>query len=432
MKRLLEKYLAACVRPAVIREKIRVVVIAGSVGKTSTKEAIGVALGGHLHGSDILIAPKNYNNEFGVPLSLLRRSAPGRSPWKWFILLLRATLMYLGLVKIGCRTAVLEYAPDHPGDLAWLIGIAHPDVAILTAIAPEHTEFFGSLEGVAEEELTIIRCLRQDDVAILNIDDPRIVSSRGETKGAVVSYGESLDATVRLIKADFIFDEALPMSSGIDTEMVVAGDLVRLRLIGVFGHPQALAAAAALSVVYALDYSMAEAVEHLMAHRGVPGRTRIIEGIKHTLLLDDTYNASPEAVVSALRDLKRVPVREGCHRIAALGDMLELGSLAHESHQQMGRAVVEHGVDMLVVCGTFAPVVAQAAREAGMKEDLIFTFPDSEQAGRFLQDRMKQGDVILIKGSQGVRMEKIVKELMAHPEQAEQLLVRQSGGWEEK
>lgn len=156
---------------------------------------------------------------------------------------------------------------------------------------------------------------------------------------------------------------------------------------------------------------------------------RLLEGVKRTWLIDDSYNSSPLAALSAVHDLSVFPVVEGAKRIAALGDMLELGSLAERAHVDMGRAVVEKGIDMLVACGTLAHIAANAAVEAGMPESSVFTFPDSREAGLFIQERLKQGDVVLIKGSQGARMERIAKELMAHPDKAEEQLVRHSKDW---
>jgi UDP-N-acetylmuramoyl-tripeptide--D-alanyl-D-alanine ligase len=199
------------------------------------------------------------------------------------------------------------------------------------------------------------------------------------------------------------------------------------------GRPQAYAVAVALAVVSAVDGDESRALERLeQGFYGMPGRTRLIEGIKRSWLIDDSYNSSPLAALSALRDLAAFPVQEGCHRIAALGDMLELGSLAESSHQEVGRAVAQNKIDLLVACGAFASIVAESAIAAGMPRDHVFTFPESREAGLFIQNRMKKGDVVLIKGSQGSRMERISKELMAHPEKAEELLVRHTKEWVEK
>lgn len=429
MKSQLEAYLAACARRAVVRERPRIIAVAGSVGKSSTKHAIGTALGAGEAGSDVRVSAKNYNNELGVPLTIFDRPAPGRSAVAWIGLLVRATLVGLGLARIGARTLVLEFGTDHPGDLKRLIAIAPPDVGVLTAIGAEHTEFFGSVENVATEELALVRALGKSGVAVLNADDARVLEGRGMTPATVVTFGEHPDAKVRLISAQIAVDEQNSDATGLDVHVVTLGLAARLRIRGVFGKPQALAITAALAVVLALDVDFHEAAERLKAFRGMPGRTRLIEGIKHTMLLDDSYNSSPLAALSAVRDLAAFPVASGARRIAAVGDMLELGPLADDAHAHLGREIAGSGIDMLVACGTLAHVVADAATQAGMPEDRVFAFAKSDAAGLFIQEKLKPGDAVLIKGSQGARMEKITKELMADPLRAAELLVRQTPEW---
>jgi len=430
MNPLIQDYFAWCARRAILREKPHVIAVAGSVGKSSTKEAVGTALGAHEEGFDVRVASKNYNNELGVPLTIFGRPAPGRSIFRWIPTLVRALLVGLGRRSIGARTLVLEYGTDHPGDLKHLLSIATPDVAVLTAIGPEHTEFFGSVDAVAQEERAIVRALHEDGVAIMNADDADVMASKAETKAKVITFGEAPDADARLVSWRVAVDPQDPDASGLDVEVAMYGSDLRFRLRGSFGKPQALAAAAAIAVAFAMDRNMHHVEARLNGHQGMPGRTRLLEGIKRTMLLDDSYNSSPLAALSAVRDLAAYPVADGCRRIAALGDMLELGTLTDQSHRDLGNAVAKSGIDMLVACGTFAHVVADAAKEAGMPEDHVFVFAKSPEAGSFIQERLKEGDVVLIKGSQGVRMEKITKELMAHPERASELLVRQGREWE--
>lgn len=429
MKDSLYSYLGSCARKAILRERPRIIAIAGSVGKSSTKEAIACALGAGEAGSSVRASSKNYNNELGVPLTVFDLPAPRRSVIAWITLLLRATACRFGFQHIGATTLVLEFGTDHPGDIDKLTHIAPPDVAVLTAIAPEHTEFFGSLEGVAKEERRLIAGLRPDGIAILNADDPEVQKARHETKASVVTFGEGETADVRLVSVTISVDEQDVASSGLDVSIVALGLAARFRIQGTFGKPQALASAAALAVVHSLDIDFHDAAERLAEFGGVAGRTRIIEGIKRTTLLDDSYNSSPLAALSAINDLASYPVAQDSRRIAALGDMLELGALAESSHADLGRSVATNGIDMLVACGTLAHVIADAAVQAGMSKDRVFVFPKSPEAGLFIQERLRSGDVVLIKGSQGARMEKITKELMAHPEHAAQLIVRQTPEW---
>ncbi|MCI0479267.1 UDP-N-acetylmuramoyl-tripeptide--D-alanyl-D-alanine ligase [Candidatus Uhrbacteria bacterium] len=433
MNGFLLRFLTWSVRRAVRRERPQIVAVAGSVGKTSTKLAAGIALGDGVPGSGVRASAKNYNNELGVPLTILGRPAPGRSPSAWIATIARAKALAVGLGNIGAKTLVLEYGTDHPGDLKHLISIARPDVAVLTAIGAEHTEYFGSIDAVAEEERDIVRALGPDGIAVLNADDPVVLATKDETKATVVTFGESPDADVRLLSYRVAVDAQDPGASGLDIHIDTYGTNTQFRITGAFGKPHALAVSAALAVIVGLDDDIHAAIQRLRErYHGMIGRTRLIEGIKRTMLLDDTYNSSPLAALSAIRDLVGYPVQDGCRRIAALGDMLELGNLSDESHRLVGKAVAEAGIDMLVAVGAMAHVVRDAAVGAGMPEDRAFAFAASPEAGLFIQERLRQGDAVLIKGSQGVRMEKITKELMAHPEHAQDLLVRQADGWEER
>jgi UDP-N-acetylmuramoyl-tripeptide--D-alanyl-D-alanine ligase len=155
----------------------------------------------------------------------------------------------------------------------------------------------------------------------------------------------------------------------------------------------------------------------------------LLPGIKNTTLIDDTYNASPASVAAALEVLKEIPKDEKSHFYAVLGDMLELGKDAAQMHREIGWKTADSGVDVVVALGPLAKNIAEGAVEGGLAREMVFHFASASDAGIFLQERIKSGDVILIKGSQGMRMERVVKELMAEPERAGELLVRQGPEW---
>lgn len=430
LQNILERYLGECVRASFEREKPFVIGVAGSVGKSSTKTAIGIALGADEVASTVVATKKNYNNELGIPLTVFGCDAPGRSPFAWGLLLMKASLSRVGILHLRAKMFVLEMATDHPGDIKYLTSIARPNVGVLTAIGPEHTEYFGTIESVAGEESMILRALDMDDVAVINADDDLVRTVATPLHRRTFSFGTSEEATARIVECRMVVDAESPDNSGLEIKLAMLGSTWNIRLTGTVGRPQAYAIAAALATVCAIDGDERLAVQRLTEQfHGMPGRMRLLEGIKRTWLIDDSYNSSPLAARSAIRDLAAFPVAGGGKRIAALGDMLELGQLAESAHADMGRAVAEYGIDMLVVCGTLAHVVADAARAAGMAEEQIFTYAESREAGRFIQEKLKQNDVVLVKGSQGSRMERIAKELMAHPDHAEELLVRHTPEW---
>ncbi len=433
MKRLIERFLGWCVRISVARERPLIIAVAGSVGKSSTKTAIGIALGAGELGTRVAVSAKNYNNELGIPLAIFGCDAPGRSVWKWLVLIAKAKLVAFGLARLRAKTFVLEMAADHPGDLAYLTRIAPPTMGVLTAVGPEHTEFLGDVDGVLKEESTVLTVLPPDGVAVINADDPLVREAANDLSAKRTAFGMAEDAIVRLLSTEVAIDAAQPASSGLDVTVCLYNVQRTFRLVGTVGRPQAYAAAAAIAVGDAMDLDVDEMVGRIADRfHGMAGRMRLLEGIKHTWLIDDSYNSSPLAAHSAIRDLAAFPVSEGGRRIAAMGDMLELGSLSEEAHRDMGCAIAENGIDMLVACGTLAHVVAEAAVARGMSSDAVFTFAKSSEAGLFIQDRLKEHDVVLVKGSQGARMERISKELMAHPEKAEKLLVRHTKDWLER
>jgi UDP-N-acetylmuramoyl-tripeptide--D-alanyl-D-alanine ligase len=156
---------------------------------------------------------------------------------------------------------------------------------------------------------------------------------------------------------------------------------------------------------------------------------RLIPGIKNTAIIDDSYNSSPVAAIAALNTLETIQIESGKHKYAVLGDMAELGAYTKEGHEKVGEYVARVA-DFLVTIGEKAKIIADSAKKNNMLEDRVFEFDNAETAGRFVQERIKEGDLILVKGSQSVRTEKVVKELMAEPLRAEELLVRQGEAWQ--
>lgn len=432
MQKTLEKFLGRCVHRTILRDKPTVVAIAGSVGKSSARNALTLGLRGKLSSEDVRASKKNFNNELGIPLSVFDCDMPGKNPFKWLKLLWEAYAYSTGLKKLRARYLILEMAADHPGDLDYLIAMAPPQVAIVTALGAEHTEFFGSVEKAVEEERKIMKAVPEDGEVVLNADDPLVWESRELVKGEFVSYGKGPENVVSIRSSRVVYDPSYPDEAGLELElMILRNRLYNFRLKGVFGESHAYAISAAIAFCVSMDHMSAPAIDYLKNHySGMAGRTRLIPGIKQTMLLDDSYNAQPQAMQAAVLELINFPVPSDGRRIAALGDMLELGGLTEEEHQKIGRQVAESNIDFLVCCGKLAAIIGKTAAKAGFPEDKISYFENSPEAALHIQQNILQpNDVVLIKGSQGSRMEKITKELMADPLKASELLVRQSPDW---
>lgn len=424
-----------CAKKAIMRDKPVIVAIGGSVGKTSARQALSLALEASLRKDEFRASRKNYNNELGVPLSVFGCDAPGKDLFKWLVLLCTGAAYALGAKRLTMRYVVLEMAADHPGDLDYLINLAPPSVVIMTAMGPEHTEYFGSVENAVSEERKLLQALPQDGEAILNGDDMDCRDSASLTRAEVIYYGREPQATVTIVGCGIVYDSLLPNKAGTEVELAVLQNRsYKLFLKGVFGDTHAYAIASALAFCVSMDHMSGPVIDYLQEnYTGMPGRSRLVPGIKNTMLLDDSYNAQPQAMKKALHELSGFPVETGSKRIAVLGEMLELGDLAEKEHREVGRIVVVNNIDFLVCCGKLARIIGDSAVASGLPNDKVAYFENSSEAGLYIQQQLlKKGDVVLIKGSQGSRMEKITRELMADPLRASELLVRQSPEWQSR
>ena len=403
-----------------------VVGITGSVGKTTTKEAVAAVLGKKFR---VKSSVKNFNNEIGVPLTIIGIDRyPGRSVVRWFLVFVRAVRLLMVKDSSYPDTLVLEMGCDKPGDMHYLVEIAPCTVGVITAISHAHTEFFKTLKRIAQEKRVIISHLDQSGFAVLNFDSDIVMEQQHVTKAAVVTFGFKNGADVQATDAKILYDDT-GWPTGLNFKVTYGGSTVPVFLNGAIAEHLVSAALAGLAVGVSLGVNLVEGAEGLRTLSPIPGRMRLLPGIKNSLLIDDTYNSSPEAAKAALRTLAETPLTEGGERYAVLGDMLELGSETEGAHREVGFLIGELGIDFLITVGEASKGLAAAAREAGLDEHHVASFADSVSAGKFLQEKIKAGDVILVKGSQGMRMEKIVKEVMAEPLRAAELLVRQNDSW---
>lgn len=407
------------------RYKPIIIGVTGSMGKTSTKEAIFSVLSAKFN---VRRNTKNYNNEIGVPLTILGLESGGRSPVAWLNNFLKALEIIFSLQEYP-EILILEMGADKPGDIKYLMSFIDPSAGVITGIGdmPVHVEFFGTSAQVAREKVKLIEFLRSDDFAILNFDDRRVKNLGSKTKAKILGYGFDIDAKVRAInyESNIGFDIE---SSGISFKIDYQGKTVPVKREGIFGQHQVYPMLAGASAGLAFGMNLLEIIEGLKNYKPPRGRMNLLEGIKHTWILDDSYNASPAATLEALQTLAQF---EGRRRIAVLGDMLELGQFTEQAHRQVGEKA-GRSADFFFAVGDRMKFAIEAAKSKGMKKQKIFWFEDADATRFPLQMTIQKGDVILIKGSQSMRMEKIVEEIMAHPEKAGEFLVRQEEKWKNK
>ncbi|OGZ33810.1 MAG: hypothetical protein A2Y98_02705 [Candidatus Portnoybacteria bacterium RBG_19FT_COMBO_36_7] len=425
MKSIIERILKRLAADVLRKYKPKIIGVTGSMGKTSTKEAIFAVLGEKFF---VWRNVKNYNNEIGVPLTILGQESGGRSPFRWLAVILKSLKLIFFRSQYP-QILILEMGADKPGDIQYLMSFVDPNAGVITGIGevPVHVEYFKSPIQVAREKSGLIRFLKEDDFAILNFDDKLVKDMASKTKGKILSYGFSEGVQVRA--TNYQLNIALdPSLSGISFKIEYEGKVMPIRKEGIFGQHQIYSMLAACAMGLALNMNLAEIAEGLRSYRSPKGRLQILEGIKSTWILDDTYNASPSATISALETLTKF---EGRRRIAVLGDMLELGEFTESMHRLVGEKAYECA-DYFFTVGDRMRFAAEAAEQKGMKKHKIFWFETADGARMPLQMTIQKGDVILVKGSQGMRMEKIVEEIMAHPEKAGELLVRQEAKWKKR
>jgi UDP-N-acetylmuramoyl-tripeptide--D-alanyl-D-alanine ligase len=411
-----------------------VVAITGSVGKTSTKEAIALVLS--KSGRSVTKTYGNMNTETGVPLSLLGYTEAPQGMKGWMGVIAKSWLTS-PFKYSKSPFYVLEYSADKPGDIALLAGHIPFEIGVLTSIVPAHMQAYPKFEDLVKEKLSIMTGLKKGGQMILNADDPVQVKA-GKGMDSVLWYGiasggakktgvwaQDIELTAKGLKCRIDWIVAKSMD-GIGRHQLQSIS-VQTALLGKHQLHSLLAAAA---VGFQAKIPAAEIAKALEEYRLPAGRGVIIEGIKDMTIIDDTYNASPESVKSGLDMLREFAGKR--RTVAILGNMNELGDFAPQAHKDVATYAAGK-VDFFVGIGPLGESMAAAIQEAGQASHTVISFVKPETAIIKLDQLVKRGDVVYVKGSQnGVRLERLVKRLMAHPEQAEQLLVRQSGKWKEQ
>jgi UDP-N-acetylmuramoyl-tripeptide--D-alanyl-D-alanine ligase len=320
---------------------------------------------------------------------------------------------------------ILEYGIDTPGDMSRLIDIIRPNIGVITAIGkiPSHIEFFANSEAIIREKKKLVNAVPATGFVILNCDDKDVYGMRNNTRAHAITYGFREDAMVRIINM-----ETRVIKEG-TTETIFkveyGGSVVPVRLSGVIGKPQVYSATASIATGLSFGMNLVKIADSLKGYSVPLGRMKILEGLRGSTIIDDTYNSSPSAVEASLDAMRLIRAKR---KIAVLGDMLELGVHTIQAHKKVGECV-SSCVKILITVGDKAKIIAESAEKTGLSKKNIFIYSEIREAGRNLKQIIEEGDLVLVKGSQSVRMEKIVKEVLAKPEDADVLLVRQSSRW---
>jgi len=418
---LLEKEAQIALR----KYKPKIVAITGSVGKTSTKDTVSAALSRFYTCRQ---SYKSFNSEIGVPLTILDIPNAGRSPLGWTKNLISG-LVLIALPHYYPEWLILEVGADAPGDIEKISRWLKPDIVIVTKLSkvPVHVEFFSSPEELFKEKGNLVKALKEGGTLVLNADDEDVMAYKNLSKEKTFLFGHSTPSDVSYKDYKIVYGEdGLPQ--GISFEIINGEEVVPVFLEGTLGEHHVYPVMISVAVCVALGQSAELALKAFKHYEPTAGRMRLVEGMNKSLILDDSYNSSPIALEEALNTLKSL--KKIKRKIAALGDMLELGKYSIEEHRKAGSKVA--GVaDLLVTVGVRSRFIAEGALSAGMKAENVFQLDTSKEAGEFLKNKIEVGDVLLVKGSQsGIRMERTVEAIMAHPENKEELLVRQDKEWQ--
>ena len=347
--------------------------VTGSNGKTTAKEMVAAVLETL---GPVLKPQSSFNNQWGLPLTLLQLGPQHRA-------------------------VALELGSNRPGEIAALAEISRPTVAAVTTVSSAHTEFLGSLDGVGAEKEALVAAIPPEGAVVLNADDPRVAAMRAASRARVLTVSAEGPADVRAVGIPAETQAGLALT----LEIRGARRTARLAFAGRHNVSNALVAA---GVGLALGLPLAQIAGGLEAARPAKGRC-VWRSAGALRILDDTYNANPASVRAALETL--AAAREARRLIVVLGDMLELGDIGEEEHREAGRAVAASGAAEFLGVGRLARFAVEGAREAGLAE--------SHHAGTFedtvalLLKRLAPGDAVLVKGSRGMRMERVVDALMA-------------------
>ena len=341
--------------------------VTGSAGKTTTKEAIAHVLASK---SRVLRSEGNFNNHFGLPLMLLK-------------------------LQPEHDLAVIEMGMSHAGEIRALAKIAHPEIGVVTNVAPVHLEFFDSLAGIARAKYELIESLPSSGTAILNADDEYVSQFGRDFKGRVLKYGIAANADIR---AENVQSRG---AEGSDFEIVAAGarEPARLPLVG---EHNVLNALAAVSVAIACGMKIPEAVAALSTLKPAEKRGQVVQ-VGNITVLNDCYNSNPKALQAMIDALSAM---KAGRRILVAGEMLELGPAAEEMHRAAGKHAAEKKIDVLLGVRGLAQAMVEGAKATGARAEFVHT---PEEAGEWLSRETRDGDVVLLKASRGVKLEKALE-----------------------
>lgn len=411
------------------RHKPKIVAITGSVGKTSTKDAVYTVLSAYF---SVRKSSKSFNSEIGVPLTILGLQNAWNNPIAWAINIVEGAFKII----VGGdypNMLVVEVGADRKSDIKNVTKWLKPDVAVITKLSkvPVHVEFFASPKELIEEKGQLAKGIKKGGTLILNADDEDVMDFKKYPHGNLVTFGVDHEALLKgsNYKIVYVDNSESGTPTGITFKVDCDGSCIPVHVHGSIGRQHMYTALAALAAGYSQGINLVKGIEALDHHQTPPGRMKLADGMKESVIIDDTYNSSPIAVMEALFTMS--DIKNTGKKIAVLGDMMELGEFSIEEHEKVGEMVAQT-VDVFVAVGARMSKAYDVFTNEVHGTKQAFLAEDAAAAQVIVTSLVDAGDIVLVKGSQSMRLEKVVKSLMKNPEQAKDLLVRQEEEWSKR
>ena len=393
--------------------------VTGNLGKTSTKDAIYAVMKDHVH---VRRSEKSMNSEFGVPLTILGEKSGWNSPFKWLGVIIRGFFVIFS--KEYPTHLVLEIGADRPGDIKNICTWIKPSITVVTQFGqvPVHIEFFKDRDAVITEKGYLVEALKEDGIFIYNADDHDAQKLLPKTQAKTMSIGIHEKADVQASNVR-LYGKPL---AGTEADIMFGDRKEHLVLPEVVGKSPVYCALPALAIAVHLGIDVSAACASLRDEPKSRGRMRLLQGMNNSVIIDDSYNASPKATEHGLKTLAEIDATG--RKIAVLGDMLELGEFTRDEHYKIGK-IAAKSAHLLYTVGIRSRVTAEGALDEKMADDVIMQCDTSLDAGKELVQSILPGDVIYVKGSQSMRMERAIEMILASSHNPKAVLVRQEKEW---
>lgn len=415
MKKLLMYKLKFLAKLVLKKYQPRIISITGSVGKTSAKEASYYILKNYFK---VRRSYGNYNNEIGVPLTILGQKSAKKSIINWFLIFLKSLILLIKYDKNYPELLILEMGIDRPGDMQYLCDIAKPDIAIVTAIGTSHIEFFKSVENIIREKRVLVENVKADGLVILNHDQKEVLDMSKKSSAKSLSFGFDKQADLRAV------DYFLDLKKGSKLKVNYQGALVPVNFYNIISPGGIYACLAAALLASHFNIHLLTSLKNLK-HFSLPaGRLKPFVGLNDSLIIDDSYNASPESLILAIKSIASLK-----NKRLVLGDILEIGEHISQASVDIAREIIKNNFIEVITKGDLALIINRELLAQGFSQKKLQHFSNASQIISYLKDKLKEDDPVLVKGSQGARMELVVKGLLKNPELDLKKLVRQEEDW---